>query len=240
MCNEAGHITTQCGRALAKRVCYVCGSIEHLARECARRSRTSEASKDVTRTVSTNVVHPTDLPKPYMLRAKITPGNMSDRYTYVVDAMGDSGSPISLVRSDTIPCNARIEEKAEYPFFGINGSRLRIDGMFSGLLEVDGVKVEMKFYAVPSDTMAFDVLLGRDFLNNPQLHVTFGKREIKVMDVEETRAINALMHIDVCDNTVDLPSELKIDPALSADVSTRIREAYESCYLGNLREKKCT
>ncbi|XP_011861116.1 PREDICTED: uncharacterized protein LOC105558170 [Vollenhovia emeryi] len=108
-CREAGHVATQCRPA--KRTCYVCGSAEHLARECSRRDRTSTSgtARDSAAAVSTNVVHPVDLPKPYMLRVKITPENASEKCTYIVDAMVDSGSPVSLVRSDAIACDARRE-----------------------------------------------------------------------------------------------------------------------------------
>lgn len=233
-CHEAGHVAAHCKRAATnnKRACYVCGSTEHMARECSKRnqSSTSEASKNVTRAAITNVVHSVDLPKPYMVRVKITPESTNDKCVYVIDAMVDSGSPISLVRSDVIPCESRCDEEGERPFCGINGSRLRVDGVFFGRLDVNGVQVKIKFYAVPDGTMAFDVLLGRDFLNCPQLHVTFGE-SIKIAGAEEMRAINSLMHIDCGDSVVRSCDELKINPAIGDDVSARIREIYESRYL---------
>lgn len=108
--------------------------------------------------------------------------------------------------------------------------------MFSGSLEIGGVRVEMKFYAVPSNTMAFDVLLGRDLLCCPRLCFTFGKT-IGITTVEEAHAINSLMRID-CDNDyAHSCDELRVNPAIG-EAPAHICEIYRACYLKNLREKK--
>lgn len=106
----------------------------------------------------------------------------------------------------------------------MNGSRLRVDGTFPGRLEVNGVGIEMEFYSVPSDTMAFDVLLGRDFLSCPRLYVTFGET-IGVANAEEARAINSVMHVGGGDGFTRARNELKGNPAVDVDASARVDEA---------------
>lgn len=136
-----------------------------------------------------------------------------------------------------IPCELCRDKENEQPFCGINGSRLKIDGAFFGRLEVSGVQVEIQFYVVPDNTMAFDILLGRDFLNCSQLHVTFCEG-IKIAGAEETRTIDSLMHIDYGDGSVRSRDELRINPAIGEDVSARICEAYESHYFKKMRAEK--
>jgi len=58
-CREMGHVATQCKRPAApmtKRVCYVCGSSEHLAKECSERKQAAEAGGKSAQTTSTNVI----------------------------------------------------------------------------------------------------------------------------------------------------------------------------------------
>lgn len=178
-CHETGHDETQCQRAPARRNCHVWGSMEQWARECPRQDQpsTSGTSRDSARVVSTNVVQPIWYPKPYMIPVKIAIENANrESCKYVVEALVDSGSPISLVRSDAIQVESQLFIKENVPqVYGINSSQLRIDGAFYGILEISGVLIKIKFYAVPSETMSCNVLLGRDFLNCPQLCFTFGE-----------------------------------------------------------------
>lgn len=189
-CQGMGHIATQCKRAPVKRACYLCGSTEDLARECRKRGQppASVVSGDFARATSTNVVQPVELPKPYMVRVGIEPEGTNIRY--VIDAMIDSGSLISLVCGNVISGESRLLGKENvHQFCGINDSGLRIDGVFFGVLVISGVRVQVKFYTVPSDTMAYDVLLGRNFLNYPRLCIAMGET-LKIIGIEEARAIN--------------------------------------------------
>ncbi|XP_025265893.1 uncharacterized protein LOC112638423 [Camponotus floridanus] len=239
-CRGVGHTAARCMRSQTKRVCYVCESPDHLARECPKRNRpaVSGMPNSAARAASTNVVQPVALAKPYMIAVKIIARNRSDGFdNYVVDAMIDSGSPISLVKSEIIRGDSRLlAGESIDQFCGINGSRLNIDGIAHVDLEVRGVRLKMKFYTVPHDTMAYSVLLGRDFLGCPLLRVTLG-RNLEIANAEEAHVISQMMHIECDDCVVRSREELKINPAVGKDTTEKICEIYESCYLSNLERR---
>lgn len=68
-CQTVGHIATQCKQSATRRACYVCGSSEHLARDCRERKQSTvlEASGKPTPTTSTNLVQSATHLKPYMV-----------------------------------------------------------------------------------------------------------------------------------------------------------------------------
>lgn len=237
----AGQAAARRGRSPARRTCYVCGAVEHLAKECPRRNRpmmSTEPTRDAVQAAATNLVHPHALARPYMVTIKLL---AKDRYEnlchYVMDAIIDSGSPISLLRSSVIPGESRLlGEESIDQFCGINGSRLVVDGIFHGDVDIKGVRIKIKFYMVPDSVMAYHVLLGRDFLNCPSLRVTLGET-FEITNVEEECAVNHIMHVQ-CSGDSDQASELRINPAIGETTSSRIRAAYESCYLSGFNAEK--
>lgn len=134
-CHEVGHVATRCQRPASGRACFVCGSHEHLAKDCSRRASAGRGTvKESAAVSSTNLVHTVQLPRPYMFALEIaTKDKDGNLYNYNVDAIVDSGSPISLIKeslvaSETIlPVNENVTQ-----FYGINGSQLRITGIFYG------------------------------------------------------------------------------------------------------------
>nr|XP_012225735.1 PREDICTED: uncharacterized protein LOC105674166 [Linepithema humile] len=182
-CRETGHIATHCKNPLSaeKRTCFVCGSTEHLARSCPERKQAtvSEVKEKSAQSTSTNIIEMeqnSELPRPYLINVKISSSNKNDSVdTFTIDAIIDSGSPISLVRDSVVSaasCNPVNEDTSR--FCGINGSRLKILRIFYGNVEVQSVCTKIKFYTVPDDTIAFRMLLGRDFLACPSLRITLG------------------------------------------------------------------
>lgn len=157
---------------------------------------------------------------------------------YVVDAIIDSGSPISLVRESILskelllPANEDVDQ-----FCGINGSRLKITGVFYSELEIQSARMKIKFYAVPDSTMAFNLLLGRDFLSCPLLRVTLGST-VEIVGIDETNAIDEIMHIECDQNSSSICSELSINTAIGSQRVDEIREVYNSHYFENLKAEK--
>jgi len=122
-------------------------------------------------------------------------------------------------------------------FCGINGSRLQVLGIFHGDIEIHGVRTKIKFYTVPDGAIAFKMLLGKDFLSCPLLRVTLGN----TVEIESAHELDdrQVLNITVSEHT-DNPcyNELQINPAMEQSVGNKIREIYESCYLGNFQSKE--
>lgn len=103
-CHEVGHVATRCRRPTSGRACFVCGSCEHLAKDCSRRASAGRGTvKESAAVSSTNLVHAVQLPRPYMLALEIaTKDQDANLYNYNVDAVVDSGSPISLIKESLV------------------------------------------------------------------------------------------------------------------------------------------
>lgn len=90
---------SQCKRAPAKREPVGIQINRALCQGMSEaKSTLNVESKDFARVISTNVVQPVELPKPCVIRVKITAADPSELCKYVVDVMIDSGSPISAKR----------------------------------------------------------------------------------------------------------------------------------------------
>lgn len=77
------------------------------------------------------------------------------------------------MRSDVNPREVRLLKKEHVSqffgltIFGLNGSQLKIDGMFYSILETNDMHIRMKFYMVPSSTIAYNIFLRGDFFKLP-------------------------------------------------------------------------
>lgn len=140
-CNMKGHLVnqyTESGTRLG--VCYKCGTAGHMARDC-------NAGKQI---------------------HKIGGGgkfinfivNFNDRIE-TWRGLIDTGSPISLLREC---CSGEYDLiDNSYDFRGLNSTKLKVLGSMTGVVGLDGKRQEIEFYIVPDNTIAFNVLLWRDF-----------------------------------------------------------------------------
>lgn len=142
-CGELGHIASQCGR----RACYACVLPGHQAVACPGRGRSAAATPaGTTQIVELTAGRPVALPGLYMVGVNISARGRRD-LDRVGDAVIDSGSPISLIKGNHVPCDLRSPlEENESQFCGINGSRLRVDGVFHGSVTIQNVCIKIKFY----------------------------------------------------------------------------------------------
>jgi len=104
------------------------GSSDHLAKDCSERKQTvtAEAKGKSAQTTSTNVIQPVALPKPYIVPLKIKAvGKCGIINMYVVDAIIDSGSPISIIRNNIVKDEASPINEDISQFCGINGLRIK-------------------------------------------------------------------------------------------------------------------
>lgn len=156
------------------------------------------------------------------------------KYRYALNAMVDSGSPISLIKSSFVPTEARAPvSEDERDFCGINGSRLQILGNFYHEVEIQGILLKLQFFVVPDQTMAFLVILGRDFSSHQSVSITVGeslvvtKRTGNLSDDALNRELKQ-MSIECISEPSKATENLQINPNLQADEIKRIKNLYES------------
>lgn len=97
-CGTAGHLSRDCGqeRRRGKGSCFRCGSSENRIKDCPKLRPRTENTASVIQMTSPNA--------PYLviLSYQIT-DELDNKCKYSLVAMIDSGSPISLIRSDFFP-----------------------------------------------------------------------------------------------------------------------------------------
>lgn len=177
-CGETRHVAPRCPKPKGREhwSCFACGSTAHQWKDCPTRIRNqrgeSSTQKEPCATTSANVVQPA-LPAPYLLSLSyVIVDKNSHRCKYTLSVMMDSGPPISFIKNSFVPIEARTplpDNNCE--FAGINGSRMQILSLFEREVEIEGISVQIMFYVVPDNTMAFMAVLGRDFSSNPLVRI---------------------------------------------------------------------
>jgi hypothetical protein len=184
--------------------CFLCGGLDHIKQDCPKRIVKSEqpASREATvlllqcppsspvsslmapinieeldhakqdstkKTLESELLKsPPSSPVPsYMVPVKIDE-------EISVEAVLDSGSPISIVKREFVPtCISALSETSE-SYFGFNGSKLTILGYILHKLKINDIFIKIKLYVVHNDAMNFDCILGRDFISHPEIVVNLG------------------------------------------------------------------
>ncbi|XP_076659961.1 uncharacterized protein LOC143363237 [Halictus rubicundus] len=248
-CGEAGHVSPRCPKPKSREfgACFGCGSTTHQLKDCTRRAANQQEESGTRRepsirkgsspTTTANMVQPA-LPAPYLLSLSYVVTDRNDHSCkYSLNAMLDSGSPISFIKSGFVPVEARTPLPDNLcEFAGINGSRMEILGLFEREVEVEGIPIKLRFYVVPDNTMAFMAVLGRDFSSNSIIRLSFdngfvvSRRENKsANDVDS--AIEQILNIDCISEPVATPEKLRINPELDSVVVGQIKESFQSDYL---------
>lgn len=106
-------------------------------------------------TPSANLVQPTSPEDAFMVPVNFSLSEGDGTTTrYVVSAIIDSGSPVSLIKSSP----------NEYSLRGLNGSRLAVYAVSNTRMKEEGVVCQIKLLVVPDNTMAYAMILSRDFM----------------------------------------------------------------------------
>ena len=79
--------------------------------------------------------------------------------------MLDSGSPVSLIKENVLERESYEQVSPNnYAYYGVNGSRLEVKGIFERTIKVNRSPVKIKFFVVPNSTMLFAMTLGCDYI----------------------------------------------------------------------------
>ena len=108
---------------------------------------------------------------------------------FTINAMIDSSSPISFIKSIFVPNALRSPLPVNYDrFSGTNDSPLNILNILKREFAIQGISLEMKFYIVPDETMHAIALLARDFAIRPEIKINIAEESVEILktDVKQT------------------------------------------------------
>jgi len=233
-CSEFGHVSGECTKPeREKGLCFRCGSKKHEIRECQEEARKNQPSIEET----THVIQTSGNIKPFMTIVKYAvTDNCNNTCNFSINAMIDTGSPISLIREDYAPHNIRRSIPLNMtPYYGINKSKINILGIAEVNCIVDNASVKLTFYVVPIETITFAAILGRDYIVSHGHGVSLidkRKNENKAPDEnEQVGDLNDIFQIDCVSEIAAAIEKLNINSRLEHSDKARIERLFVSEYL---------
>ncbi|XP_066585178.1 uncharacterized protein [Prorops nasuta] len=222
-CSEVGHLSAACPKPRrAKGACFECGSAEHRVKQCPKRA---------TQTNTASLVYIPDTPPPFMVPVSYSVPGSNVNKDFNVMAVINTGSPVSLMLSAYVPdSERRIVTTSEFEIRGLNGTKLVILGLFDWEFYVNDIKRNIKFLVVPTETMPFEALLGRDYIIKYGMNIPLGNtNELFVSgkpSVDEHDSFeDQLMLIDV-NPTVDTADVLNINKDADRELVDRLKQIH--------------
>ncbi|XP_015440400.1 PREDICTED: uncharacterized protein LOC107195130 [Dufourea novaeangliae] len=233
-CSERGHLSKDCSQPRRPRgACFKCGSATHRIEDCPENRPSSKNYADRTTHLVQLVPNP-----PYTVTLKYPIANdQGNKYNYLVRAIIDSGSPISLIKKNCVP-NCLREPVAinDHMYQGINGSKLDILNVFACNCTVNEIPVNIVFGIVSNTAMQCDALLGRDFILLPHIKVSFDDeftvtiKNIKLEKFPSFDLQNEIMQINCIDTETGVTKALNINPDIKPKMAKEVIELYKKIY----------
>lgn len=152
---------------------------------------------------------------------------------FVLSAMIDSGSPISLIKAGLLPSGAYARDSSQnYTYHGVNHSPLRILRIFEKDVNVNSVVMSIRFFVVPHETMSCAAILGRDYMLSPLIRITLGHQfKIEIVDSdsagEETcNFVGQIMQSGCVDTPENVAVDLKVNPEIDLETASVVKEMF--------------
>jgi transposase InsO family protein len=225
-CNEAGHYASSCQKPKREKgSCYTCGGTDHIRKNCPSKVSPKRSNVDT----SAHLVSPSIVPS-YLLNINLEICN--------VNAIVDTGSPISLLAENLIPSHVKLEPYvSDVNFEGVNESKLTVLGTLQQKLLIGDCEIILNFYVVPNSTMKCSCLLGRDFVSHRDLEISFDNLNVQVKKRlpaknAETFA-NDIFHIDVVSDNDSFV--LDIDSKVPYELRVRVQDIMKKHYFEPVR-----
>jgi hypothetical protein len=148
--------------------------MDHKQTECPV-NKTKSERRSATTENSTHVVQANRF-NPY-----VTPVTFAqiDKYknscVLQINSLIDTGSAVSLIKTSYVRKHLYSTEPITEQFSAVNNTPIKIIARFETKITVQGIEYSAKFYVVPDDTMSYGILLGRDFILNSNIKLSFDK-----------------------------------------------------------------
>lgn len=111
---------------------------------------------------------------------------------FAFKAIFDTGCSINLLRREAIPDRLYALKPLTkmYNYYGMNRSKITVLGLFEHHVSVDGHTFLLRFHVVPERTMTATAILGREFINEPGVHLCFRNGVPKLDLFRDAHAVN--------------------------------------------------
>lgn len=223
-CFRDGHLSKDCRKPKrAPGSCFHCGSNEHQVKNCPNKK--AMAADSTTMLVEAGLQR---LAPAYIIQVYFS------ELDSVLDAILDSGSPVSLLNESVVPPSLiqTYNLKCCDNLSGINNSKLKIVGLFIDKINISNNYYDITFYVVDKNTMSSKCLLGRDFFVHDKVD------KIVLNNVYDVKVIPKVEHPDFLCNEVLLIEEpvatdvvINVNDRLPATVIVETKSIFKDHYL---------
>lgn len=167
-CNEHGHIAVKCPQPQRKPRCTVCTKVGHEAKNCHKKASVAKIGN-----------HQEQDEAPPVMKLVELNGKQ-------LEAFIDTGSVCSLIRaSAAVGMQTR---EASRCFTGFGGSKVQVTQEVNVIANIDNDQREVTLYIVADKLLPYDILLGRDVLQNNGYHMVVDNG---VLHLEEVKSTNS-------------------------------------------------
>ncbi|XP_054745857.1 uncharacterized protein LOC129250245 [Anastrepha obliqua] len=187
-CNEYGHIAIKCPQPQKKVRCTVCTKIGHEAKNCNKKPTVVEIGNH----------NESDEAPPVM---KVVELNGKEFEAFI-----DTGSVCSLIRESAADGMQILGTNKCLTGFG--GSKVQVTRQVSVVANVDNVQREIALYIVADSLLPYDILLGRDVLQNNGYHMVVDKG---VLHLDEIKINNFNISSDLSEEDKSKVRNLLVD-----------------------------
>lgn len=235
-CNKFGHFSKDCKQPKREKgTCFKCDMKGHTIGECTGKIEANQINCLQTETTSGD----------FQKRVTLKLNNSCMKCEVEIDALLDTGSSISFVKSKIIPDCFIDQSKVTNNYCGINGSKLNVIGSIVIDISCDETKeIGAHVYVVDDNTMFFSMVIGRDLLKRFKLCIVNEPCVVKELCVvnepmsNEDKCGEEILSIDVVESINNVTDALVINPEISQDRQLEFRDIFEKEYVRAERPKE--
>ena len=220
-CHKEGHTRVECTQpGGGRRLCFISGDGDHLARDCPRRTT------EVPRERAVHSIDEDEQPEDNYFKYVMYDLNVDGvKMCLRLYTLLDSGRPVSFIKLKYVPSEIiSVEEGLKDKFRGINSSSLVVLGVITVSANVNKRLAEStRLLVVPDDTMQTSVVLGRDALNLLGFNLT--QRSL------ETNDASFILNIGVSSETDNATDSLYVNHEIPLVTQNQFRRLFSTEYL---------